>query len=233
MSRLFIFLIGAILATFALVWFNRDSGVTLGMNNDDFVQLMSLVLLLAAVGVRTIGAGNWGETAKNLSIWAIIALMFVAGYQYRFELQSIASRVTLGLIPSRPQPSMNAAGNRVLVIEKSASGHFEVDSAVNTADVKFMIDTGASSIVLTLQDAQKAGINVGDLSYSVPVSTANGMSMAAPVRLDEIVIGDIVRRNLSALVAPEGKLDQSLLGMDYLNTLSGFSVAQDRLSMQD
>ncbi len=233
MSRLFIILIGAILATFALVYFNRDSGMTLGMNNDEFVQVMSLVLLLAAVGVRAIGGGNLGETAKNLSIWTIIALVFVAGYQYRFELQDVASRVTLGLVPSRPQPSINAAGNRVLVIEKSASGHFEVDSAVNAADVKFMIDTGASSIVLTLQDAQKAGVDASALSYSVPVSTANGMSMAAPVRLDEIVIGDIIRHNLPALVAPEGKLDQSLLGMDYINTLSGFSVAKDQLSLQD
>jgi aspartyl protease family protein len=233
MSRLFIILIGAILATFALVFINRESGVTLGMNNDDFVQLMSLVLLVAAIGVRTIGAGNWGETARNLSIWAIIALVFVAGYQFRAELQHIASRVTLGLVPSRPQPSISANGQRVLVIEKSASGHFEVDTAVNGKDVSFMIDTGASGIVLTLQDARDAGIDTDLLSFSVPVSTANGMSMAAPARLDEIVIGDIIRRNLPALVAPEGKLDQSLLGMDYLNTLSGFSVAQDRLSLQD
>ncbi len=233
MSRIFIFVIGAILATFAIVWFNRDAGMTLGMSNDDFVQMMSLVLLLAAVGVRTISGGNWGETARNFSAWAIIALVFVAGYQYRVELQDIASRVTLGLVPSRPQVSVNADGTKALVIEKSASGHFEIDSSVNNAKVSFMIDTGASSIVLTLQDAQKAGIDAGALSYSVPVSTANGMSMAAPVRLDDIVIGDIIRHNLPALVAPEGKLDQSLLGMDYLNTLSGFSVAQDRLSLQD
>ncbi len=233
MSRIFIFVVGAILATFAIVWFNRDIGMTLGMSNDDFVQMMSLILLLAAVGVRTISGGNWGETARNFSAWAIIALVFVAGYQYRFELQDIASRVTLGLVPSRPQVSVNADGTKVLVIEKSASGHFEIDSSVNNADVSFMIDTGASSIVLTLQDAQKAGVDPAALSYTVPVSTANGMSMAAPVRLDDIVIGDIVRRNLPALVAPEGKLDQSLLGMDYLNTLSGFSVAQDRLSLQD
>jgi aspartyl protease family protein len=233
MSRTFIFLIGAILATFGIVWFNRDVGMTLGMNNDDFVQVMSLVLLLAAVGVRTIVGGNWGEAAKNFSVWAIIALGLVAGYQYRSELQNIASRVTLGLVPSRPQPSLNADGAKVLIIEKSASGHFEIDSAINGSDVSFLIDTGASSIVLTTLDAEKAGINRSDLAYSVPVSTANGMALAAPVRLDEIVIGDIIRRNLPALVAPEGKLDQSLLGMDYLNTLSGFSVAADRLSLQD
>jgi aspartyl protease family protein len=226
MSRIFIFVIGAILATFAIVWFNRDVGVTLGMDNDDFVRMMSLVLLLAAVGVRAIGGGNWGETGRNLSVWAVIALVFVAGYQYRAELQDIASRVTLGLVPSRPQLSVNSDGAKVLVIQKSSSGHFEIDSAVNNADVSFMIDTGASSIVLTLQDAES-------LNYSVPVSTANGRSLAAPVMLEEIVIGDIVRRNLPALVAPEGRLDQSLLGMDYLNTLTGFSVAQDRLSLQD
>jgi aspartyl protease family protein len=233
MGRLFTVLIAAIIATFALVWFNRDSGFTFGLKNDDFVQAMSLVLLMAAVGLRAIGGGNLGETARNLSIWAIIALGFVAVYQYRFELQDVASRVSLGLVPSRPQMMVDRNGVRVMVIEKSASGHFEIDAAVNNADISFMIDTGASGIVLTLPDAQAAGINPASLSYSVPVSTANGLALSAPATVGEIVVGDIVRRDLPVLVSEAGRLDQSLLGMDFLNTLSGFSVERDQLTLRD
>ena len=233
MGRLFLVLIAAIVATFALVWFNRDSGFTFGLSNDDFVQAMSLVLLMAAIGFRSLGGGNLGETARNLSIWGIIALGFVAGYQYRFELQDVASRVSLGLVPSRPQTVIDDSGVKAMAIEKSASGHFEVDAAVNSADITFMIDTGASGIVLTLPDAEAAGIDPASLSYSVPVSTANGMTLSAPARVSEIVVGDIVRRDLPVLVSEAGRLDQSLLGMDFLNTLSGFSVERDRLTLRD
>jgi aspartyl protease family protein len=233
MGRLFGILIAAIIATFALVWFNRDSGFTFGLSNDDFVQAMSLVLLMAAIGFRSLGGGNLGETARNLSVWGIIALGFVAGYQYRFELQDVASRVSLGLVPSRPQSMTDANGAKAMAIEKSASGHFEVDAAVNGADITFMIDTGASGIVLTLPDAQAAGIDPALLSYSVPVSTANGMALSASARVSEIVVGDIVRRDLPVLVSEAGRLDQSLLGMDFLNTLSGFAVERDRLTLRD
>ncbi len=233
MSRLFGILIAAIIATFALVWFNRDSGFTFGLSNDDFVQAMTLVLLMAAIGFRALGGGNLGETARNLSIWGIIALACVAGYQYRFELQEVASRVTLGLVPSRPQTMIDSTGARVMAIEKSASGHFEVDATVNGTEISFLIDTGASGIVLSLPDAEAAGIDPASLSYSVPVSTANGMALSAPARVGEIVVGDIVRRDMPVLVSEQGRLDQSLLGMDFLNTLSGFSVERDRLMLRD
>ncbi|MGB8819405.1 MAG: TIGR02281 family clan AA aspartic protease [Rhizobiaceae bacterium] len=233
MNRIFTLLIAALIGTFALVWFNRDSGFTFGLTNDDFVRAMSLVLLLAAVGFRAISGGNLGATARNLSIWGIIALGFVTAYQYRFELQDVASRVTLGLVPSRPQSMIDASGAKIMAIEKSASGHFEIDAAVNGGDVKFLIDTGASGIVLTLPDAEAAGIDVSQLSYSVPVSTANGMTLSAPARVGEIIVGDIVRRDLPVLISERGQLDQSLLGMDFLNTLSGFSVERDRLTLKD
>lgn len=233
MSRLFLFLIAAIIATFALVWVNQDSGMTFGLSNDDFVQAMSLVLLMAAIGFRAFGGGNLGETARNLSVWGIIALGFIAGYQYRYELQDVASRVSLGLVPSRPQSMIDAGGAKVMAIEKSASGHFEIDAVVNNAKISFMIDTGASGIILTLRDAEAAGINPASLTYSVPVSTANGMALAAPARIDDIVVGDIVRRDMSVLIPEQGRLDQSLLGMTFLNTLSGFSVERDRLTLRD
>lgn len=233
MRSTFSLLIIALIGTFVLVWFNRDSGFTFGLTNDDFVRAMSLVLLLAAVGFRSISGSNLGETARNLSIWGIIALGFVTAFQYRSELQDVASRVTLGLVPSRPQVKTDANGAKVLAIEKSASGHFEIDAAVNGANIKFLIDTGASGIVLTLQDAEAAGIDAASLSYSVPVSTANGMALSAPARVGEIIVGDIIRRDMPVLVSDLGQLDQSLLGMDFLNTLSGFSVERDRLTLRD
>jgi aspartyl protease family protein len=99
--------------------------------------------------------------------------------------------------------------------------------------VSFLVDTGASSVVLSYQDAKNAGLDMGALSFTSPISTANGDAFAANVRLVEIGIGEITRRNVRAMVAEDGKLNQSLLGMTFLSSLSGYTVRQDQLILQD
>ena len=234
MSRTLLFLLAALAATLAIVFINRDSGMTLGMTNDKFVSAASTLLILAAVGTRFIGRGQpLSQTLRHLGFWVIIGIGLIGTYQYRFAIQDFASKISLGLVPSRPHSSTGEDGALSVTLGKANSGHFEVDAQVNGQATHFMIDTGASGIVLNAFDAASIGINTSDLSFIVPVSTANGNAMAAPVTLDQIVIGGIVRKNLRALVAQQGKLDQSLLGMDYLNTLSSFTVKQDDMILQD
>lgn len=234
MSRLLILALGALAATLALLLINDKGGTTLGMANDDFASLATLGVLAAVVSAGILRRGmRFQDTARQAAVWLTALMILVAGYQYRFELQNIASRVTAGLVPSRPQTALGADGALSVTLEKSNNGHFEADGTANGRAVSFLVDTGASSVTLTYRDAQSAGFASADMSFVYPISTANGVAMAARVRLNEISVGGITRRDVQAMVAEDGKLDQSLLGMSFLSSLSGYAVRQDQMILQD
>ncbi len=234
MSRTLLLVLGAIGATLILLIVNDKGGMTFGMENDDFARVAILGVwgALLAAGIMRSGM-RFQDTARQAAVWLVILLGIIASYQYRFELQDFASRVTAGIIPSRPQTVMGADGAVQVTLSKSNNGHFEADGIVNGQGVSFLVDTGASSVVLSYRDALNAGISPDSLSFSSPISTANGAAYAANVRLNEIGIGGIVRRDVRAMVAEDGKLDQSLLGMSFLSSLSGYTVRQDQLILQD
>ena len=100
---------------------------------------------------------------------------------------------------------------------------------VNGARATLLFDTGASMVVLTASDARRAGIDAAGLVYDVPVTTANGGAMAAEVRLDEIAVGPIAMRRVPALVAKPNALQESLLGMSFLERLKSFTVERGKL----
>lgn len=234
MGRLFWIVMAVIGGGLILLIVNSGTGTTLGLPNDTFAQTLYLGiwgLVVAAVLVRR--RLPFVEMARNIAIWLFIALVLVAGYSYRFDLRRVADTVTADLIPGRPISATGPQGVLTVTVTKAANGHFEVAGAVNGARVNFLVDTGATPIVLSTSDAERAGIDPSRLSYTTPVMTANGEARAAPVRLDTIRIGQIERHNLRAVVAPDAKLPGSLLGMDFLNTLSGFSVSGDRLVMKN
>ena len=174
-------------------------------------------------------SGGLGAAARNAAIWIIVILVLMAGYVYRFDLQDIGSRMTAGLIPGSPVSSQTSDGRNQVMLIRDNNGHFEVTAQVNGQAIRLLVDTGASSVVLTHEDALRAGIDVASLSYSIPVSTANGMTQAARARLNALDIGEIRRNNLAVMVAREGSLSTSLLGMNYLETLRSFEIRGDRL----
>jgi aspartyl protease family protein len=106
-------------------------------------------------------------------------------------------------------------------------------ATINGADIRTIFDTGASAVVLTSADAQRAGIDLDTLRFNVPVSTANGTGRAAVVELDTVEVGGIVRRNVRAFVAERGALEASLLGMSFLETLTRYSVSANSLELVD
>lgn len=202
--------------------------------SDDAPRLLYLGILGTVVAAGILGSGmRLGYVARSLALWLLIAVALIAGYQYRYELQDIASRVTAGLIPGSPVSVLSADGSANVLLDKQSDGHFQVRMTVDGAPVRAMIDTGATTTVLTAADARAAGIDPASLAFSVPVATANGVTMAAQARIREIAVGAIVRRNLPVLVAASGTLDQSLLGMNFLSTLSGFQVRGDRMVLFD
>ncbi|MGL4488525.1 MAG: TIGR02281 family clan AA aspartic protease [Rhizobiaceae bacterium] len=230
MNRILYFVLGAIIISVVLLTLNHDRGTTFGLTNEKFASLVSLGLVAIYLGLNAFRPGAFGGAAlRNIVIWLGVFVALIAGYQNRDTVQDLASSVTLGLVPASPQSSTQSDGTRVVTIGKSENGHFEVNADVNGASVRFLVDTGASSIALSTNDAQAIGIDMASLAYNVPISTANGEAMAANARIDEITIGTIIRRNMRVLVAKEGALNQSLLGMDFLNSLSSFTVKQDEM----
>ncbi|MBC8717590.1 TIGR02281 family clan AA aspartic protease [Ochrobactrum sp. Marseille-Q0166] len=234
MGRLFWIVIAAIAVVILLLMANNESGTTLGLANDAFGQAAYMGIWGVVLAAGILGSGiRLSDFARNMAVWAVIILALVAAYQYRYELQDVGSRITAGLIPGSPISGRALDGSLTVTLAKSANGHFEVNGRVNGARVYFLVDTGASSVVLSQEDAERAGIDTSSLVYNVPINTANGRASAASVTITNLQIGDIERQNIRAMVTQEGLMTGSLLGMNFLQTLGGFSVRGDQLIMMD
>jgi len=160
-------------------------------------------------------------------IWIVIGLALVIGYSYRFELHGVVDRVRAELVPGTA-----ISHGRNVEIARTNSGDFAITAQINGARVPMVLDTGASSVVLTRDDAKAAGLPLEVLSYTVNIDTANGRTHAAPVTLDRIAVGGLVERSVEALVAQPGQLHTSLLGMSFLNRLQSWEVSGDRLLLR-
>lgn len=222
-------LLGVLAAGLAVLLFRHDAGTVFGMANDRFAQAVALVSVLVFVLFGAFGRGRFGQSVRNAIIWVAVLVLAVGGYTYRNELEWVARRMTAELIPGQAVVERAGSPFEQVVINRGAGGHFGVFAEVNMARVPMMVDTGASVITLTTEDARAAGVDIADLRFSVPVSTANGTARAAPVVLDSVVVGSIERRRVPALVAQPGLLDSSLLGMSFIDTLGGFSISGDRM----
>lgn len=233
MSRLYWIAIAVLGGGLLLLLFNGSSGQTLGLDNDSFGQLIYLGAIVMVIGAGVLARGTrLGDTLRSLALWVAIVLVLVAGYQYRYELQDIASRVTAGLVPGSPMSALDGDGRATVTLDKLPNGHFGARLQVNGATIQAMVDTGATSTVLTVADARRAGFDPESLNFSVPVSTANGVAHAARVTAGSIQLGTIERRNMPMLVADQG-LEQSLLGMNFIGSLSGFDMRGDRMILRD
>ena len=210
----------------------NDSSGALGISSNAAGQILYLGVWAAVIAAGILGSGRrLGDVARMLGIWVLLILVLVAGYQYRYELQDFANRVTVGLVPGSPL-TVRGGANAVMV-DKLANGHFGVRGEVNGRPVRFIVDTGASSTVLTADDARAVGFDVSSLSYQTPIQTANGTAHAAVAVADTMSVGTITRRRIPVFIVSEDMLTQSLLGMNFLGTLSSFEVRGDRMILRD
>jgi aspartyl protease family protein len=113
-------------------------------------------------------------------------------------------------------------------IPKAADGHFWIDARVNNTVVKFLVDTGATTVALTDKDAQRMGINLYNIVYDREVLTASGPTKAASVIIDRLQIGNNTVHDVKAMVIRKG-LTSSLLGMSYLGRLRRFEATPTNL----
>lgn len=167
------------------------------------------------------------DVLQAVVMWSLLAVLLVAGYTYKDDLVQGGYRILGALAPGMAVPHTDGS---ILVI-RDASGHFQVEGVANGAPVRFMLDTGATAVVLTYEDAKAAGLDPSSLSFTVPVRTANGRAMVAPVRLNALKISDLTLHDIRAFVSQEGALDTSLLGMNALDRLSSWRIEGDKLIM--
>jgi aspartyl protease family protein len=228
LSLLLLGLAGALL----VLILRHDAGTVMGMTTVDFSRLAVLVAVLIFVGagvfVRTMRPA---EILHSLAFWSMAIVVLVALHAFRDELAVVGGRVLGALAPGTPivgRLTGESDGNAV-VIMRSGEGHFGVHAEVNDQSMLLLVDTGATYVTLAESDAADIGIDVAALSFSVPIRTANGTIRAAATEVERIAIGPIERRNVPALVAPKHALDQSLLGLSFLDMLHGYAIRGDRL----
>ncbi|MHA1152815.1 MAG: retropepsin-like aspartic protease family protein [Alphaproteobacteria bacterium] len=195
----------------------------------DRVRLVYLVLLLALVS-SSILAGRrlrLRGVAKAAGLWALIVAVVVLGTAYRHELGAIGERVLGEFLPHRGI----VLGESEVRFPAGADGHFRVKARVDGTPIRFLVDTGASNIVLSPADARRIGFDPQQLRFTGFAETANGTVRTAAVRLGTIEIGPIRLHDVPASVN-RAAMRGSLLGMSFLERLRSFEVRDGTLILR-
>ncbi|WP_420002617.1 retropepsin-like aspartic protease family protein [Arenibacterium sp. LLYu02] len=189
------------------------------MNSDDLGSLIYLILLLVAVGswVFVQNRQSLGKTAQQLAIWGLIFLGVIAAYGLWDDIRH-------SVMPQ--QAVLSDTGQ--ITVPRARDGHYYLRLEVNGTPITFLVDTGASEIVLTQNDAKRLGIDTASLNYFGRAMTANGEVRTAHVKLETVTLDSIVDQNVAAWVN-EGTLDDSLLGMSYLQRFASFEIHNSEL----
>jgi aspartyl protease family protein len=163
-----------------------------------------------------------------------VVLLIGGGYAARFADKALdahpqAQAATVG---SADMPRDPVSTGRSLMVDARRDGHFAVQSRVNGVFTDFMVDTGASMVVLRETDAANAGIRPSPADYTATVLTANGKVKAARAKLDRMEVGGITVYDVQVMVLPDDILSSNLLGMSFLSRLKRYEVAGGRLVME-
>jgi aspartyl protease family protein len=197
---------------------------------DEQIRLVSLVLMLVLVGSGFLV--HWRNRPTLVWLrdgltWLAIGFVLIAGYSLRDEFRRLFDRMAAEVMPGRGVET----GSGTVIIRADPDGHFRVDSTVDGTRLRMLVDTGASAVVLSPDDARRIGLDPRRLVFSERARTANGIVRAAPIRLREIRIQSVTVRDVRALVngAP---MNASLLGLTFLNRLTAYSVRDNVLTLR-
>ena len=154
------------------------------------------------------------------------------GHAGRAAPSAPAAPTALAARAEAPATATVENGGGSVAIPRNSRGHFQVDGRVDGRRISFLVDTGASVIALTATDAAALGIHPGQREFTVVMSTANGTIHAAPVRLGMVEIGDLIVRDVAAVVLPDQALSENLLGMSFLSRLRRFEYDAGKLVLE-
>lgn len=191
-----------------------------------YIAVLVTGLVLFALGRLLVRAGP--RSMLNIAICLGTVSGLATAFAFRDEATFVVNEIRAELMPS--MAVTRAVG--VAELRRGWDGHYRADAEVNGVSLNLMIDTGASMVLIPYEDAVTIGLDPETLDFSVPVTTANGGSAVAPVRLSSIKIGPIAVFDVPAAVAQPGRLKSALLGMSFLDKLDETSFQQDRLILR-
>lgn len=195
------------------------------------------------------GSSPLANVLGTAASWIFASVCLVGSIVYFNELRSV-TRWAFGIeIPDKPAEaagtqatgagggsaasSDDASSGTTVRLRADRFGHFITVAQVNGSSIDVLVDTGASIVALTFEDAERAGIYARPQDFTHRVNTANGQARIAPVTIDQISIGGITVRNVKAAVSERGKLTQSLLGMTFLGRLARAEMRRSELILEE
>lgn len=192
------------------------------MSSDQIAQLVYLGLLVTVIAGYFF-MNNRARMGKTLQMAGVWALIFVGAIAAVGLWQDVRTTVL-------PQQSVFVDSGEV-VVPRAPDGHYYLNININGEPVDFVVDTGASEIVLSKEDATRIGLDPESLNFLGQAMTANGLVETAMVRLDELALGPFVDRGVRASVNG-GEMPSSLLGMSYLQRFNSIEIVDNRLILR-
>ena len=185
------------------------------------------VLVLVSSGLVFIKQLPFIKIVRNLTAWLFIATLTFLVYSYKNEVFNVYKRLTSELIPGKVWESEN----QQIFVTKSSDGHFYIFGEANGVILKFLIDTGATNIVLNPEDAKRIGIKMTSLRFIEKYNTAKGVGYGAPYRLNQLALGSFKIQNVKISVNQKN-MATSLLGMSFLEYFKSFEIRETKLILK-
>jgi aspartyl protease family protein len=215
-------------AAFAI--FMPEDERVFGLSPGQTASLVGSVLLLVLIlgGLRADWRGRARTAILSALAWVAIFGVVMVGYVHRGEVARFSDRMMDEIAPGRRVVSPPGEAHAV----RGPDGHYVFEGLAEGVALRLMFDTGASTVVLRAQDAARLGLDPAKLDYRVTVSTANGVTQAAPYVIRTLTIGAITLRDVRALIARPGALRENLLGQSFLERLSGYAMERNRIVLR-
>lgn len=191
-----------------------------------FLAILLVIILVYGFRFRQVRVKPFALMGLS---WLAVFSALVVAYTYRDAARMVFDNVRGEISPTIATVRQEG----VVELRKAWDGHFRAVTNVNGENVSMLIDTGASIVLLSYEDARAAGLDPGSLTFNQPVTTANGKAFVAPITLEAVNVGAVGLSDVRAAVAEEGKLHSSLLGMSFLGRLQETSFRRDILILRN
>ena len=184
-------------------------------------------LALASSGLLFVRQFNLKQTARNVLIWVAVGGVLLIGFSFQNELTGLGLRLRSALVPGYAVET----GPHELTLSESQDGHFHVFGTINGTRIAFLVDTGASDIVLDPTDARRLGIDLDALTFDRPFGSANGIGYGAKAVVGGLSVGPITFTDVEVSIN-KAAMGSSLLGMAFLKRLKSYSVSGGKLILR-
>ncbi|MFZ9020937.1 MAG: retropepsin-like aspartic protease family protein [Paracoccaceae bacterium] len=192
------------------------------MEENDFARLIYLSVLVVAIlgSVLISRRGAYGKMFRQAGVWLLIFMGLVAIVASWQDIRQSGQTM-----------SFQQYEDSAIIIPKEIDGHFHLTVTINDRPIEFLVDTGASDIVLTRNDAARVGFDPNRLDYWGMANTANGTVRLATIRLETVRLGEFIDKNIRASVN-KAPMEKSLLGMRYLSKFRAIEISNDQMILK-